>query len=80
MIDYTIYTVSKNNGTSIENDDESVEVRSAIAHWHELYFTSISEKGRKTTYPIYKCSICGTTNGRRPSNYCPYCGAKMTNV
>lgn len=26
---------------------------------------------------IYKCSICGYGNGRKQSNYCPDCGAKM---
>lgn len=26
---------------------------------------------------IYKCSICGYSNGRKQSNYCPECGAKM---
>ena len=25
----------------------------------------------------YKCSICGYGNGRKNSNYCPHCGAKM---
>lgn len=26
---------------------------------------------------IYKCSICGYSNGRKQSNYCPECGSKM---
>lgn len=26
---------------------------------------------------IYKCSECGYSNGRKQSNYCPHCGAKM---
>ena len=26
---------------------------------------------------IYKCSVCGYSNGRKQSNYCPNCGAKM---
>ena len=26
---------------------------------------------------IYKCSECGYSNGRKQSNYCPNCGAKM---
>ena len=26
---------------------------------------------------IYKCSVCGYSNGRKRSNYCPNCGAKM---
>ena len=25
----------------------------------------------------YKCSVCGYSNGRKQSNYCPKCGAKM---
>lgn len=25
----------------------------------------------------YKCSVCGYSNGRKQSNYCPNCGAKM---
>ena len=26
---------------------------------------------------ICKCSVCGYSNGRKKSNYCPNCGAKM---
>ena len=26
---------------------------------------------------IHKCSVCGYSNGRKHSNYCPNCGAKM---
>ena len=26
---------------------------------------------------IHKCSLCGYSNGRKQSNYCPNCGAKM---
>ena len=26
---------------------------------------------------IHKCSVCGYSNGRKSSNYCPNCGAKM---
>ena len=26
---------------------------------------------------IYKCSVCCYSNGRKQSNYCPNCGAKM---
>ena len=26
---------------------------------------------------IYKCSVCGYSNGRKQSNYCPNCGADM---
>ena len=26
---------------------------------------------------IYKCSVCGYSNGRKQSNYCPNCGAKV---
>ena len=25
----------------------------------------------------FKCSVCGYSNGRKQSNYCPNCGAKM---
>lgn len=28
---------------------------------------------------IYKCSVCGYSNGRKKSNYCPNCGVKMDN-
>lgn len=28
-------------------------------------------------WAIYKCSICGYSNGRKQSNYCPNCGARM---
>lgn len=26
---------------------------------------------------VYECSECGYSNGRKQSNYCPNCGAKM---
>ena len=26
---------------------------------------------------IYKCSVCCYSNGRKQSNYCPNCGARM---
>ena len=26
---------------------------------------------------VFKCSVCGYSNGRKQSNYCPNCGAKM---
>ena len=26
---------------------------------------------------IYKCSVCGYSNGRKQNNYCPNCWAKM---
>ena len=40
--------------------------------------TSISKtRGRETHVTTWKCSNCFATNGRRKSNFCPNCGAKM---
>lgn len=31
----------------------------------------------KDKWVVYKCSVCGYSNGRKRCNYCPNCGAKM---
>lgn len=36
-----------------------------------------SPKGRTIIYKIYTCDLCGKSNGRHKTNYCPNCGAKM---
>ncbi len=36
-----------------------------------------SARGRIMYYETYTCSKCGKSNGRKKSNYCPNCGAKM---
>ena len=36
-----------------------------------------SQKGRTIIYKTYTCDACGTSNGRRKTNFCPNCGAKM---
>lgn len=41
---------------------------------------SVSKRNRLIEYRVYKCSICGRSNGRIKKNYCPNCGAKMAEV
>ena len=36
-----------------------------------------SARGRRIQYKTYTCDVCGKSNGRHKSNFCPNCGAKM---
>lgn len=36
-----------------------------------------SPRGRTILYKTYTCDVCGKSNGRHASNFCPHCGAKM---
>ena len=45
------------------------------AHWGVQRVTKSAKQGR--TLILLSCSNCGESNGRRISNYCPRCGAKM---
>ena len=50
-----------------------VEVRHG--EWREVDQTG--RNSRHIQYTTKQCSVCGYWNGRRKTNYCPNCGAKM---
>lgn len=47
--------------------------------WYVNYMMSKtpSKRGRIIHYETYTCSACGKSNGKKKSNYCSNCGAKM---
>lgn len=45
--------------------------------WVANRHISVSKRNRTIHYETYKCSVCGTWNGRHKTTYCPNCGAKM---
>lgn len=45
--------------------------------WIVTIYTTVSERGRIISNTKFRCSECGYSNGRKQSNYCPNCGAKM---
>ena len=47
------------------------------AQWEETSHITFSKRGRKIHSKMYNCSYCGAPNGRKKSNFCHWCGAKM---
>lgn len=45
--------------------------------WVANRHISVSKRSRTIHYETYKCSVCGTWNGRHRQNFCPNCGAHM---
>ena len=45
--------------------------------WVAKRHISVSKRNRTIHYETYKCSVCGTWNGRCRQNFCPNCGARM---
>ena len=45
--------------------------------WVMTLYTTTSKSGRVIANKKFACSVCGYGNGRKQSNYCPNCGAKM---
>ena len=54
---------------------DAVEV--VHARWVMTLYTTTSKRGRVIANKKFACSVCGYSNGRKQSNYCPNCGAKM---
>ena len=54
---------------------DAVEV--VHGRWVMTLYTTTSKRGRVISNQKFACSVCGYGNGRKQSNYCPNCGAKM---
>ena len=46
--------------------------------WEEETYTTVSGRGRVIHSKKCTCSACGKANGRTKTNFCPSCGAPMT--
>ena len=46
--------------------------------WEEETYTTVSGRGRVIHSKKCRCSACGKANGRAKTNFCPHCGAPMT--
>lgn len=46
--------------------------------WEEETYTTVSGRGRVIHIKKCTCSACGKANGRAKTNFCPHCGAPMT--
>ncbi len=47
--------------------------------WVMTIYATTSKRGRVISNKKFACSECGYGNGRKQTNYCPNCGAKMQN-
>lgn len=56
-------------------DPESLRPK---GRWVMTVYTTTSKRGRVISNRRYACSECGYGNGRKRSNFCPNCGADMT--
>ena len=54
---------------------DAVEV--VHGRWVMTLYKTTSKRGRVIANKKFACSVCGYCNGRKQSNYCPHCGAKM---
>lgn len=54
-------------------DEDVVEVK----HGEWIEVNQIGKNSRHIKYTTKQCSVCGYWNGRKKTNYCPNCGAKM---
>ena len=46
--------------------------------WVEKPYSTKSERNRVINCKKYICSVCNKSNGRKKNNFCPSCGAPMT--
>lgn len=46
--------------------------------WEEETYTTVSGRCRVIHSKKCTCSACGKANGRAKTNFCPHCGAPMT--
>lgn len=60
-------------------EDEPASEGTPVKHgrWIMTVYTTRSKRGRIISNKKFKCSECGCGNGRKQSNHCPNCGAKM---
>ena len=54
---------------------DAVPVRTG--RWVMTLYATTSKRGRVISNKRFSCSECGYSNGRKQSDYCPNCGAKM---
>jgi len=85
LIDEGIYDLS-------EHDQDAVEIALTALRpvsreqvekvfggkWEEETYTTVSGRGRVIHSKKCTCSACGKANGRAKTNFCPHCGAPMT--
>lgn len=45
--------------------------------WNGTQYETISRYRRRIRNTLFKCSVCGGSNGRKKTPYCGRCGAKM---
>ena len=48
------------------------------SEWVEKPYSTKSERNRVINCKKYICSACNKSNGRKKNNFCPSCGAPMT--
>lgn len=72
-------TVTKIREAIRKQESASGYRKQSEGHWMTNHCTNggRSSKGRTIIYKTYTCDICGYSNGRRKTNFCPNCGAKM---
>ena len=70
----TLMTVVNTLDTEPTIDPEELRPK---GEWIMTLYTTTSERGRVTSNKKFACSDCGYGNGRKQTNYCPNCGAKM---
>jgi hypothetical protein len=56
---------------------EELENLRPKGRWIMEVYTTTSKRRRVITNKKFACSECGYSNGRKRSNYCSNCGAKM---
>lgn len=61
------------HGIGLGQKADVVEVKHG--EWVEV--KQIGRNSRHIQYTTKQCSVCGYWNGRKKTNYCPHCGAKM---
>ena len=76
------FAMNRYGKTIVPSDIESFPTVDAVEVVHGRWNTEkCNHKPHRIKNPekwvIYKCSVCGYSNGRKQSNYCPNCGAKM---
>ena len=85
LIDEGIYDLSEHDQDAVEIALSSLrpvsreQVEKVFGgKWEEETYTTVSGRGRVIHSKKCTCSACGKANGRTKTNFCPSCGAPMT--